>query len=50
MARTTGFDFDEFIRTVDAQRREQGLRWTELAAVLWDQSAGLNARLGDHPI
>jgi hypothetical protein len=44
------FDFDGFISTVDRERREQGLSWMDLAAVVWDQSSELNAHRDDHPI
>lgn len=44
------FDFAAFIEEVDRERQAQGLRWHDLADVLWNQSAGLNAHLGDHPI
>ncbi len=44
------FEDAAFIEAVYHERQAQGLRWHELADVLWNQSAGLNARLGDHPI
>ena len=44
------FDFAAFINEVDRARRAERLGWYELAEVLWNQSAGLNARRGDHPI
>lgn len=50
MSALTAFDFAAFIGEVDRERQAQGLRWTELADVLWDQSARLNARLNDSPI
>ena len=43
------FDFDGFIGAVNGERRRQGLTWYDLAAVLWEQSAELNARRNDHP-
>ncbi|HQZ32783.1 MAG TPA: hypothetical protein PK020_00090 [Ilumatobacteraceae bacterium] len=43
------FDFDGFISTVNGERRRHGLTWYGLAAVLWDESAELNARRNDHP-
>ncbi len=50
MSRVATFDFAAFINEVNRERQAQGLRWQELAGVLWEQSARLNARLGDHPI
>jgi hypothetical protein len=44
------FEFDEFMVAVDSKRREQGLTWYDLAAVLWEQSAELNAHRSDHPL
>jgi hypothetical protein len=44
------FDFDAFISAVDRERRRQELTWGDLAAVLWDQSAELNAQRNDHPL
>jgi hypothetical protein len=44
------FDFDAFFAALDAERRERGLGWYELADELWAQSAGLNARRNDHPL
>src|SRR4051794_13038864 len=45
------FDFDAFFDEFDAQRREKGIGWYELADELWDQSADLNAqRVDDHPL
>lgn len=50
MSDNATFDFAAFIAAVDAERQAQGLRWHELADVLWNQSSALNARLGDAPI
>ena len=50
MSGNATFNFATFIKEVDRERQAQGLRWYELADVLWNQSAGLNALLGDHPI
>jgi len=44
------FDFDAFITAVDRERRQQQLRWVELADALWEQSADLNAHRNDHPL
>ncbi len=44
------FDFDAFFGALDAARRARGLGWFELADVLWEQSAELNARRDDHPL
>jgi hypothetical protein len=44
------FDFGAFFDALDAQRRDRGLGWYELADELWQQSAELNARLADHPL
>jgi hypothetical protein len=41
------FDFDAFFDAFDAQRRESGMGWFELADELWDQSADLNAQRED---
>lgn len=46
----TEFDFDAFFAALDAERRARGLGWYELADELWEQSADLNARRGDHPL
>ena len=35
---------------MDAQRAALGLTWPKVARALWDQSAVLNERRGDHPI
>jgi hypothetical protein len=44
------FDCGALFTALDAQRRERGLGWYELADELWLQSADLNARRTDHPI
>lgn len=44
------FDCSAFFDALDAQRSEHGLDWHELAEVLWQQSADLNAQLADHPL
>ncbi len=44
------FDCGALFDALDAQRRERGLGWYELADDLWQQSADLNARRGDHPL
>jgi hypothetical protein len=44
------FDCSALFSTLDAQRRERGLSWYELADELWDQSAELNAQRTDHPL
>jgi hypothetical protein len=44
------FDFDAFFGALDAQRRDRGLGWYELANELWEQSSDLNAQRDDHPL
>ena len=45
------FDMDAFYDALDAQRRDKGMGWYELADELWDQSVDLNARrVDDHPL
>ena len=45
------FDCTALLAAQDAQRRERGLGWYELAEELWQQSAELNARrTTDHPL
>jgi hypothetical protein len=44
------FDFDAFISAADCERRRQNLTWGDLADVLWDQTAELNAQRNDHPL
>jgi hypothetical protein len=44
------FDCRALFSALDAQRRDRGLNWYELAGELWQQSAELNARRTDHPL
>jgi hypothetical protein len=45
------FDCGALFETLDAQRRDRGLGWYELADELWEQSSDLNAeRTDDHPL
>jgi hypothetical protein len=44
------FDGDALISALDEQRAQHQLGWTELAQELWQQSAELNARRGDHSL
>jgi hypothetical protein len=44
------FDHPAFFASIDARRREQQLSWPALAAAVWEQSAVLNSRRGDHPV
>jgi hypothetical protein len=44
------FDCDALYGALDAQRRDRGLGWYELAEELWDQSSELNAQRMDHPL
>jgi hypothetical protein len=44
------FDCDALFDALDAQRRERGLGWYELADEMWNQSADLNAQRADHPL
>lgn len=45
------FDCGALFHALDAQRRDLGLGWYELADELWQQSSDLNAqRSGDHPL
>ena len=44
------FDCGALFSALDAQRRERGLGWYELADELWQQSAELNSRRTDHPL
>ena len=47
----TVFDCDALFNALDAQRRDRGLGWYELADELWRQSSELNRqRKGDHPL
>jgi hypothetical protein len=45
------FDCGALFNALDAQRRDRGLGWYELADELWQQSSDLNGtRAGDHPL
>lgn len=45
------FDCGALFDALDAQRRDRGLGWYDLADELWQQSADLNAQRGnDHPL
>jgi hypothetical protein len=45
------FDCGALFEALDAQRRDRGLGWYELADELWQQSSDLNAeRSSDHPL
>ncbi|HEV8063579.1 MAG TPA: hypothetical protein VGP46_02050 [Acidimicrobiales bacterium] len=44
------FDCGALFQALDAERRDRGLGWYELADELWQQSPDLNARLSDHPL
>ena len=45
------FDCDALFSALDAQRRDLGMGWYELADDLWEQSSDLNAqRSSDHPL
>lgn len=46
----SGFDGRALYRALDEQRAQHGLSWTGVADALWDLSAELNGRRGDHPI
>ncbi len=43
------FDARAMYAAMDAQRAAHGLSWPGVARALWDQSAVLNERRGDHP-
>src|SRR4249920_4243406 len=43
------FDARAMYAAMDAQRAALGLSWAGVARALWDQSAVLNERRGDHP-
>lgn len=50
-APVTVLDFDALYDALDDRRVERGLGWYELADLLWEQSADLNARrTDDHPL
>jgi hypothetical protein len=44
------FDCGALFTALDAQRRDRGLGWYELADELWQQSSDLNAQRSDHPL
>ncbi len=44
------FDCGALFAALDAQRRDGGLGWYELADELWQQSSDLNAQRTDHPL
>jgi hypothetical protein len=44
------FDARAMYAAMDTQRAALGLSWPGVARALWDQSAVLNERRGDHPI
>ncbi|MDM7854796.1 hypothetical protein [Cellulomonas alba] len=46
-AGTVAFDGEKLIRALDDERSARSLPWRGLAVELWEQSADLNARLGD---
>lgn len=50
MSARVSFDCGALFDALDAQRRQRGLGWYELADELWAQSSLLNAAKGDHPI
>ena len=44
------FDCGALFDALDARRQEAGLGWYDVADVLWEQSAELNAVRADHPL
>lgn len=51
MGHRASFDCESLYDDLDEQRRARGLGWYELADLLWQQSADLNAeREGDRPL
>jgi hypothetical protein len=44
------FDCDALFEALDAKRQAGDLGWYDVADVLWEQSAGLNAVRDDHPL
>lgn len=50
MGSRPAFDCGALFAALDAQRRERGLGWYELADEMWQQSAELNAQRRDHPL
>ena len=47
---TAEFDGLALFTALDTQRQQRGLSWPKVAQHIWELSAGLNARRGDHPI
>ena len=45
-----GFDTEMFFAALDERRHARGLSWPKVAAEMWELSADLNLRRGDHPI
>jgi hypothetical protein len=45
-----GFDAGAFFAAMDERRQLEGLSWSGLAAVIWEQSWILNGQRDDHPI
>jgi hypothetical protein len=48
--RTPEFDGLALFTALDTQREQRGLSWPKVARHIWELSADLNARRGDHPI
>lgn len=44
------FDRHALLAALDSRRRSQRLGWYDLAAMMWDQSAELNAQGSHHPL
>jgi hypothetical protein len=44
------FDCDALFGALDAERRDRGLGWYDVADQLWEQSSELNAQRDDHPL
>jgi hypothetical protein len=44
------FDCSALFDALDAQRRQEGLDWNQLASALWHQSWELNAKRHDNPL
>lgn len=47
---TPEFDGFALFEALDVEREERGLSWPKVARQMWELSADLNARRGDHPI